>query len=224
MMTNQLQLQGFMLVKSVLMVDECKRIAERFALPAAQRAGSRCLLQHPWCAALAKQIKAQALVAGLLPPGSVAVQCTYFEKSAKRNWVVPTHQDISIPVTERVTHPDLEGWSNKEGQLFVHAPEEVLENLLAVRVHLDVCGTDDGPVRVFSGSHRLGRIDAEAATGQRAHFREVICTAEVGDALLMRPLILHTSSRASGTSRRRVLHFLFGPCDLPAGLRWATAV
>jgi len=39
--------------------------------------------------------------------------------------------------------------------------------------------------------------------------------------LLMRPLLLHASSKSSGSSRRRVLHFLFGPPVLPCGLRWA---
>jgi len=40
----------------------------------------------------------------------------------------------------------------------------------------------------------------------------------------MRPLLLHASSKGTGTSRRRVLHFLFGPRDLPLGLQWQRAV
>ena len=43
------------------------------------------------------------------------------------------------------------------------------------------------------------------------------CTALRGDALVLRPLLLHASSKASGTSRRRVLHYVFGPCELPYG-------
>lgn len=38
--------------------------------------------------------------------------------------------------------------------------------------------------------------------------------------LLMRPLALHASSKATGSSRRRVLHFVYGPLALPYGLRW----
>jgi len=48
----------------------------------------------------------------------------------------------------------------------------------------------------------------------------VAIAAARGDALLMRPLVLHASSKASGTSRRRVLHFVFGPQALPCGLAW----
>ena len=41
--------------------------------------------------------------------------------------------------------------------------------------------------------------------------------------MLMRLLLLHASSKATGASRRRVLHFLFGPPRLPLGLAWAHA-
>lgn len=39
----------------------------------------------------------------------------------------------------------------------------------------------------------------------------------------MRPLLLHASSKATGRSRRRVLHFVYGPAQLPSGLRWHEA-
>jgi hypothetical protein len=48
----------------------------------------------------------------------------------------------------------------------------------------------------------------------------VAVPAKRGDALLMRPLVLHASSTSSGSSLRRVLHFVFGP-EVPLyGLAW----
>ena len=47
---------------------------------------------------------------------------------------------------------------------------------------------------------------------------------KAGDALLMRPLLLHASTRINGGGNRRVLHFLFGPPNLPFGLQWHTTV
>src|SRR5581483_5304455 len=41
-----------------------------------------------------------------------------------------------------------------------------------------------------------------------------------GGAMLMRPLLLHASSKVTVDSTRRVLHFVFGPEHLPVGLRW----
>ncbi|KRB06884.1 hypothetical protein ASD86_12855 [Lysobacter sp. Root690] len=59
----------------------------------------------------------------------------------------------------------------------------------------------------------------------RAAHGEVECTARPGDLLIMRPLLLHASSKAVQPSgRRRILHFLFGPRDPGFGLRWSLAI
>ncbi|WP_431287518.1 phytanoyl-CoA dioxygenase family protein [Roseateles chitinivorans] len=185
--------------------------------------GSRCLLERPEIAALAVSLKTHHVLQSLIPKDHVAVQCTYFEKSSDRNWLVALHQDLSIPVARRVDAPALRGWSEKEGRLFVQPPREVLEQLIAVRLHVDACGADDGPLRVVPGSHRLGLLTPEATAAVRADRGESTCAASAGDALVMRPLALHASSKAIGTSRRRVLHFVFGPRRLPLGLDWAVA-
>ncbi len=214
---------GFAIVPAIIAAPECEAILQSIT-PAERLSGStRIALQQPWCAALAGRLRQHPALAPLLPENGVAVQCTYFEKSAARNWLVSIHQDLSIPVAERVPAPELSGWSNKEGALFVQPPAAVLEQIVAVRLHLEDCGEADGPLRVEPGTHRRGRIGPEEAA--RAHSgAEVICTVEAGGAVVMRPLLLHASSKATGGSRRRLLHFLFGPRTLPYGLRWADAV
>jgi ectoine hydroxylase-related dioxygenase (phytanoyl-CoA dioxygenase family) len=152
------------------------------------------------------------------------VQCSLFEKSVDNNWLVALHQDLSIPVAERVDHPALNAWSNKDGCWFVQAPVEVLEQLVAVRLHVDVCTEFDGALKLIPGSHQYGKLDTTQANTLRAANGERLCAVECGAALVMRPLILHASSKASGFSRRRVLHFVFGPNELPYGLQWHYAV
>jgi ectoine hydroxylase-related dioxygenase (phytanoyl-CoA dioxygenase family) len=159
-----------------------------------------------------------------LPADHVAVQCNYFEKSAERNWLVAIHQDLSIPVAARVAEPSLRGWSEKEGALFVQAPVALLEQLVALRLHLDDCTLDDGPLRVVPGSHLGGILAGSDASAAREADMEVQGTAQAGDVLALRPLLLHASSKGRGSGRRRVLHFVFGPHALPHGLAWAGAV
>lgn len=49
----------------------------------------------------------------------------------------------------------------------------------------------------------------------------VICECAAGDALLMSPLILHSSRRAETPGRRRVLHFEYArEGDLDPLLEW----
>ena len=80
----------------------------------------------------------------------------------------------------------------------------------------------DGPLRVLPGTHTQGRLSPTSMATLRQQGTETVCTAPAGAALLMRPLLVHASSKSTGTSRRRVLHFAFGPATLPHGLRWHT--
>ena len=197
------------------------RALDRVRLPGA---GTRNLLRLPWCRALVQRVKTRLLHSKALSSSFVAVQCTLFDKNPERNWLVAFHQDLSIPVKTRVAHTSLGVWSEKEGEHFVQAPLEILETLLAVRVHIDDCGLENGPLRVVPCSHLHGRIGVSSVRGLRHSLGEVHCLAESGDAVLIRPLILHASSKATAPSRRRVLHFLFGPTSLPHGLEWKYAV
>lgn len=190
------------------------------ALQNAGAIAARQMLQLDWCAALGNQLRGQLVAAGLLPPRCVTVQCTYFEKSRDRNWLVAPHQDLSIPVAARIDSAAVTGWSEKDGLLFVQPPVFVLESLVALRLHIDDCHADDGALKVVPGSHMHGRLTESDRTALRAQHGEVLCPVEAGGGMAMRPLLVHASSKASGTSRRRVLHFVFGPPGLPAGLAW----
>ncbi|KAB8180051.1 phytanoyl-CoA dioxygenase [Lysobacter maris] len=219
---RQFSEHGFAVIEDVLDGAECDRLSTR--LQSLGRPGTRDLLQHDWCGALASRIRSSPALAGLVPATHVAVQCSCFEKSTATNWLVATHQDLAVPVGARIEHPDLSGWSRKQGALYVQPPLEVLRDLVAIRLHVDACAEADGPLRVVPGSHAHGRIAAGEIAALRAARPEVVCAAPRGSVLAMRPLLLHASSRASGTSMRRVLHFLFGPPSLPHGLQWRQAV
>jgi ectoine hydroxylase-related dioxygenase (phytanoyl-CoA dioxygenase family) len=99
----------------------------------------------------------------------------------------------------------------------------VLEQLVAVRIHIDDCPEESGGLRVVPKSHSQGRLSRERAEELRRHNGETAVPIARGEALVMRPLILHASSKATKVVQRRVLHFVFGPRSLPLGLerRWA---
>jgi hypothetical protein len=215
---------GFFIAPAVIdpgRLEMAERAVEAISL---EGAGSRNLLEFSWCQSLVAVLKQGLPIAEAFPQDAVAVQCTLFEKSGEKNWLVALHQDLSIPVRERVHDPRLGVWSHKEGGHFVQAPLELLEQLLAVRVHIDPCGKENGPLRVVPGSHRRGRISESDARRRREADGEVACEVDKGGALVFRPLLLHASSKAVVPARRRVLHFLFAPAAIGYGLGWQHAV
>ncbi len=181
------------------------------------------MLAVPWCRELAGQLAAHPAIAAALPVGAVPVQCHYLKKYKEENWLVPAHQDLAISVKERVEHPELTGWSEKDGNLSVQPPTSVMESLIAVRLHIDECGRHDGPLRVVPGSHTRGRLSVGDILMARARGGETDCIVQRGGAMLHKPLIIHASSKIQSRSPRRVLHFVFGPATLPFGLQWQHA-
>jgi len=210
---------GFAQIPGALAAGQCAELVNAVDGGGAGRAGARNLLDVTSCQQLASTFKTHAQVGPLLPRGAVAVQCTLFDKSLEKNWLVALHQDLSIPVRERVPHPECTGWSEKEGVLYVQPPVAVLELLVAVRAHLDDCGSASGPLRVVPGSAAClrrppGRCASRAATSSAS-------LAGVTSYYCARSCFIH---RPRLRAPRRVLHFLFGPQELTCGLKWHRAV
>ncbi len=162
----------------------------------------------------------QNLIEPVLGPGAFAVRVIYFDKLPGANWKVPWHQDQTIAVKHRIDVPGFGPWSVKEGVPHVEPPTSVLEHMLTVRIHLDDCTEDNGPLRVIPGSHQLGRLTPDDARGQLDKHGEMVCAVKSGGVVLMRPMLLHASSPCVSPKHRRVIHIEFAAVKLPGGLEW----
>ena len=222
-LNRELTDNGYAVVPAIVDIDEVDRIGRFVTDTLAATAGTRRLIELPWCRDLADCLMRNSRLCDSLPVHSLAIQCTLFIKSTEKNWLVSLHQDLSIPVGERVDSALYSGWSEKERQLFVQPPVSFLERILAIRVHLDDCDQRNGALRVVPGSHTMGRLDSSAALRVRSDRGEVHVSVPRGGAMLMRPLLLHASSKILANHPRRVLHFVFAPAIPPDGLRWSSA-
>lgn len=163
----------------------------------------------------------EAWLRRLVPPEHICVRGILFDKTAAANWLVAWHQDLTICVQRQVEVPGYGPWSVKHDVPHVQPPMELLAAMVTVRLHLDDAAASNGALRVIPGSHQHGRLDAQQIEQWRAAEGEVVCAAATGDALMMKPLILHASSRASSPAHRRVIHLEFAPLDgLDHALQW----
>ena len=163
------------------------------------------------------------LAASILGPNCFPVRGILFDKTPGANWRIIWHQDLSIAVRERRETPGFGPWSVKSDVIHVQPPAEVLERMIAIRLHLDDCTLENGPLRVLPGSHRAGRLSGRAVQEWRTRVPEITCVIPRGGALLMRPLLLHASSDALTPAHRRVIHIEYAASALPGGLEWFEA-
>lgn len=165
--------------------------------------GQRCMLDNPLVKQTAIALRSELIKSGFLPEGAVAIQAIAFDKTPATNWKVTWHQDLMFPFARPVTTPGFDLPSIKDGIDYARPPRSVLEELLAVRLHLDDCDETNGPLRVAPGSHRHGILKSTEVHRTVEHHGETPCLAKTGEALLMRPLLLHASSPAISPKHRR---------------------
>ncbi len=213
-----LQDDGFEIVPNF--IDEKQIAGLRNTLAVEVGAGRRGLLSHPAVSEITRSPAIIEFMSHSLGGQARPVRAILFDKTGDTNWLVPWHQDLTIAV--QVRH-DIDGygpWTVKDGIHHVQPPICILEQMLAIRIHLDDCDETNGALKILPGSHLGGRLDAAAIQTWRARSAETVCCLRAGDALLMRPLLLHASSRSTSGLHRRVLHIEYAACELPAPLRW----
>ncbi|MCX6317444.1 MAG: phytanoyl-CoA dioxygenase family protein [Bacteroidetes bacterium] len=158
-----------------------------------------------------------ACIESWIGPGYFVVKSLYFDKPALSNWFVAFHQDQTIAVDRKMEEAGFGPWRVKQGQYAVQPPTVLLEDNFTIRIHLDDTTEENGALQVIPGSHRIGVIRPEQAdlTGK------ISCPVARGGIMIMKPLLLHASSRTVNNARRRVVHIEFSRQELPAGMQWA---
>lgn len=182
-------------------------------------AGTRTLLETPVGQEVANTLL--PIARAILGDQAVAVRGILFDKSPTTNWNLGFHQDTKIAVEAQHDIPGFTNWSVKESVPHCRPPVELLEQMVAIRLHLDDNDDTNGPLLISPGTHKLGFIIAAETNLRGAEHSVRMCTARAGDCVLMRPLTLHASHKSTSDRHRRVIHIEFANGDLPSPLRWA---
>ncbi|MEM7502697.1 MAG: phytanoyl-CoA dioxygenase family protein [Pseudomonadota bacterium] len=199
---------GYVVVPKLLTDAQCDALTD--SLPEVAGSGSRTLLARKPFREVVTLLRSNALVGRVLN-GCAAVQCTLFQKSNDHNWSVRLHRDTVVCVSgDGCWHAT----GLKEGMQTARPPRPFIDACVALRLQLDGALVED--IRVVPGSH----LDTMQHPRQSAKPVPV----PRGGALLMRPSLVHGSAKLEAKRRRRVLHYLFAPVELPDQYRWYDSI
>jgi hypothetical protein len=153
-------------------------------------------------------------------PSAIPVRVLLFDKTPAANWGVPWHQDRTIAVKARHEVAGFGPWTVKDGVDHVEPPIAILEGMTTLRLFVDDCDDENGPLEVAVGSHRFGRLPAQEMTNIVRRSTIFVGSGRAGDVLVMKTLAVHSSKRARSPGHRRVLHVDYAASELPAPLEW----
>lgn len=162
-----------------------------------------------------------SIAENLLCATPLLVRAIFFDKTDERNWLVTWHQDRTVTLNRKTGMPGWGPWSIKDSVCHVQPPCEVLKQMVTIRLHIDPADETSGCLNVIPGSHRLGILDQETIRRVVAAGCPVACVVAAGDAVIMRPHVLHSSGKSRAQGHRRVVHLEYSSYALPAGVRWA---
>ena len=217
---------GFWIEDEVFSDRECDDLIETapLVLQGRSRAGARHLMAIPAIEAGAKDERLLRIARRALGEGAVPFRATLFDKSAVANWLVVWHQDTALPLESRNDSAEWGPWSLKAGVLYAHAPAWALSRVLALRISLDASTSENGPLRVIPGSHLAGVLSDDEILGLARAHENIEALVTRGGVLAMRPLLVHSSSKARSGEPRRVLHLEYADAlELKPRLRLAIA-
>ena len=215
---------GYGIAPACLSSHECDEITAILSdgTVSRSRAGARHLMANPTVSKLANDDRLTELAGEWLGRGAIPFRATLFEKSAGTNWLIPWHQDTALPLAEKFNLSGRGPWSEKAGAVYAHAPAWALSRVVALRVHLDASTADNGPLRVVPGSHLAGVLSDGQVMEFVSNNECVECCVPQGGVIVMRPLIIHSSSKVRSTKSRRVLHIEYADSlDLADHIRLA---
>ncbi|WP_158545504.1 phytanoyl-CoA dioxygenase family protein [Bremerella cremea] len=220
--------QGYAMLPGVFTSEEVERITQRlfedfaaYSGPAVLKSrdriyGSRNLLAtSTWLLELAQKPVLGDLLEAALGNDVGLVRGLFFDKPPDRSWSLPWHRDRTIAVRDNtLPTTSFKSPTRKAGIAHLEAPDELLANMLTLRIHLDAMTAENGPLAVIPGSHRLDIAKEEPP---------LVLQASAGDVLAMRPLLSHSSSmsKEGTTAHRRIVHLEFAATkQLPDGIEW----
>jgi ectoine hydroxylase-related dioxygenase (phytanoyl-CoA dioxygenase family) len=217
---------GYGLIPGVFDVDEVKSVLAELVganLPRS-RAGVRHAMKNVTVARVARDERMMRIAQAILGERTIPFRATLFEKLPTSNWLVAWHQDTALPLTERKDCSGWGPWSLKDGVIYAHAPAAALEQVLALRLHLDDSTTENGPLRVLPGTQTEGVLTDDEIHALAESRPAASCLMPVGGVVAMRPLVIHASSKSLADAPRRVLHIEYASTSMfPDGHKLAIA-
>jgi len=149
------------------------------------------------------------------------VRVIYFDKTKADNWLVPWHQDKTIALNKKIAMPSWGRWSIKDGIDHVQPSVDVLDKMISFRIHLDDSDKENACLKIIANTHSKAILSHQEIQKSINNEDIFLCEVRAGDVLLMRPHILHASSKSFKPKHRRVVHVEYSNYILPKGLEWA---
>ncbi|MDX1959864.1 MAG: phytanoyl-CoA dioxygenase family protein [Leptospiraceae bacterium] len=226
---DEIQENGFTFIPEVYSVDEVREIIylidnadktnDTFRKSSDLFAIRQFLKEIPKSVNLIFNKNLKLIIEEIFGKDYFVVKSIYFDKPEDSNWYVNYHQDLTISVDVKAELEGFSLWTSKQNQFAVQPPIEILKSIFTIRIHLDDTDSENGALKVIPKSHSKEIYKHNHSDWETEN--EVVCEVSKGGIMIMKPLLLHSSSRTTNNKKRRVIHIEFSNKELPTEVNWS---
>ncbi|TKC08301.1 phytanoyl-CoA dioxygenase family protein [Pedobacter polaris] len=231
-MNKEISAEGFSIISDVYSNQEIEQILavinevdttkDTFRKSADLFAIRQFLKEIPAVYGLVFNSKLKSIIQSTFGEDYFVVKSIYFDKPEQSNWFVSYHQDLTISVDKKVELANFGPWTVKQNQFAVQPPIEILKNNYTIRIHLDDTDENNGALKIIPKSHLKEIYRPETIDWNFES--ETVCKIKKGGIMIMKPLLLHSSSRTTNNTKRRVIHIEFSNIELPKEIKWVERI
>jgi len=155
----------------------------------------------------------------LVDKNSKLTSVKYYHQIPTANWFTTLHQNITIPVKEKLNVEGYSGWSKKEGIDNVMAPVELLKNCFSVFIYLFDTDAANGALQVLPGSHKQ-ILNIQVRNQIIENLYPQVKSVKAGGVHIVKPLLLMAFSKVLTMQPIHLIQLNFSSVNLPGGLQW----
>jgi len=147
------------------------------------------------------------------------IAAKYYNQIPTANWFTALHQNITIPVKEKVATEGFTGWSKKDGITSVMAPVELLRNCFSIYIHLNHSNSTNGALKTLPGSHKK-ILNMQERNLFTENVYTQVAAVKAGGVHIVKPLLLQAFGESTENQAVHLLQLDFCSATLPGGLEW----
>lgn len=147
------------------------------------------------------------------------IAAKYYNQIPTANWFTALHQNITIPVKEKIPTEGFTGWSKKDGITSVMAPVELLRNCFSIYIHLYHSNSTNGALKTLPGSHKK-ILNMQERNLFTENVYTQVAAVKAGGIHIVKPLLLKAFGQSTENQVVHLLQLDFCSVALPSGLAW----
>ncbi len=142
------------------------------------------------------------------------MRSTFYDNRISKPESIVWQQRNRISLREKTETKGYSDWKSEDGGFSAVLPDQILQDLVVVRIHIDDSDENNGGLKIFKGSHSQ-ILDEAAIKVISENGLPSNCEILSGGIQIIKPLLLQSEFERKTSKKNRIVELVFSSIDFP---------